>query len=371
MQQTIMNEESPKSQRHLTTEDELKDDNDGGRSDDDFREWIHEEMTAMSPQVQELYPELFSKCADAVTNWRKRFHGNIPLWRRLFKHDRVLKEVIESVPVIDAVEDWMKRRNSDGLEKITIIDLCSGKGYLSMLLSEILPPHCVEKCLLIDKAWPLCHSIPQSHHMSWEHIYGNIQDDNGPHYFNTWPIPLVTCKKNLKQSRELKELQHRFSNPSTGQSQGPVLILAVHLCGTLSIQAVKLFQNLPTAQMLLLKPCCLPDIWHAKNTPVFQVGNYCFPTKDVCARGKWTTDKNNRWEGPPRWHLHGKFDKWCHYLHEAMSYENQTGLPVETDADEKIGRDTVYILETRRFEVPLQTKGGFQNSFLVAERRER
>ncbi len=346
---------------HPTSETEPEED-DAGRSDEDFREWIHQEITTISPQVQALYPELFVKCADAVTHWRKRYHGNSPLWRRLFKQDRVLKEVIESVPVIDAVQDWM-RRHSDLKEKITIIDLCSGKGYLSMLLSEILPADRVDKCLLIDKAWPLCHSTPQAHHMSWEHIYGDIQNESGPHYFGTWPIPLVTCKKNLKQSRELKDLQNRFSKPTNEESQGPVLILAVHLCGTLSIQAIKLFQILPTAQMLLLKPCCLPDIWHAKNTPFFQVGDYCFPTKDVCARGKWTTQKKNRWEGPPRWHLHGKFDKWCHYLHEAMAYENQ--IENETTIDD---RKDPAMIETRRFEVPLQTKGGFQNAFLFAER---
>lgn len=342
-------------------------------TEDEFREWILEEMTNMAPQVREMYPETILECADAVTRWRRRFRGNPALWRRLFKHERVLKEVIESVPVVKAVQDWIERHSSEQESatsgKVTIIDLCSGKGYLSMLLSEILPPDRVEKCLLIDKAWPMCHSTPHAHHMSWEHIYGDMNIDVGPRYFNTWPIPLVTCKKNLKQSKELDYLRQRFSPSSSkdGETQDVpiVLILAVHLCGTLSIQAVKLFQMIPSAQMLLLKPCCLPDIWHAKNAPYFYVGDYCFPTNDVCARGKWTADKKkNKWEGPPRWHLQSKFDKWCHYLHEAMAYQSQHSTDA-TDDQQSSGQP---LISTKYFEVPVQTKGGFQNVFLYAER---
>ena len=346
-------------------------------SEEEFHEWILEEMSKMAPQVRELYPETFLECAQAVTNWRRRFRGNPTLWRRLFKHERVLKEVIESIPVVKAVQDWIQRHYSSEQqqqtlpsEKVTIIDLCSGKGFLSMLLSEILPVDRVDKCLLIDKAWPMCHSIPLAHHMSWEHIYGDINSEDGPRYFNTWPIPLVTCKKNLKQSKEIEHLRQRFSQSQSSTEDGQtqdlpvVLILAVHLCGILSIQAVKLFQMLPSAQMLLLKPCCLPDIWHAKNAPFFHVGEYCFPTKDVCSRGKWTAHKKNKWEGPPRWHLQSKFEKWCHHLHEAMSYPNQS-TTTSAENDQSSGQP---LITTKYFEVPVQTKGGFQNVFLYAER---
>lgn len=330
-------------------------------------------MQSRAPQLYEIYPDLFKESAIAVKKWRKRYRGNAPLWNRLFKQDRVIKEIVEAIPVIHTVQDWMSRNESlwnnedtAGDKKMTIIDLCSGKGYLSMLLSEILPPERVGKCLLMDKAWPLCHSKPKPHHMSWEHIYGDLEDENGPRYFDAWPISLVTSKQNLKQSREIRQLSNRFSD-----HKGPILILAVHLCGTLSIQAIKLFQAIPAAQMLLLKPCCLPDIWHARNHDVFQIGDYCFPTKDVCASGKWTTNKaKGRWNGPPRWHLRSKFEKWCTYLHEAMG-QDFDGDVAETKTEEcnetRTGPQNSNI-RTRIFEVPLQTKGGYQNSFLTAER---
>ena len=304
------------------------------QTDQEFEGWVLHEMTALAPQVRELYPTVFLQVAEAVRKWRQRYHGNSSLWNRLFKPQRVLKEVVESVPVIQVVQEWMEKQNDTtaGAHPITILDLCSGKGYLSMLLSEILPKDRVEKCILLDKAWPLCHSQPKPHHMSWDHIY----TDN---YFNTWPIPLHTSKQDLKQSRTIQQLAKRLEEKT-------VLILAVHLCGILSLQAIHLFQALSDAPLLLLKPCCLPDLSHTKRQDNFQVGNYSFPTAEVCAAGKFVGSQNNRvWKGPPRWHLEGKFHKWCHHL--------QFCMPAAT---------------AHSLEVPVQTKGGYQNIYLIARR---
>ena len=47
---------------------------------------------------------------------------------------------------------------------------------------------------------------------------------------------------------------------------GPVLILGVHLCGTLSLRAVDLFNQHPQARLLILKPCCLPGMVQSRVT---------------------------------------------------------------------------------------------------------
>ena len=295
------------------------------------------------------YGPVMKRAAICITKWRQRYRGNAPLWNRVFKKDRVIKEVIESLLIIKAVEEWFANYHSgdddddkqQSTEKVTILDLCSGKGYLSMLLSEYLTElnhqDKVEKFVLIDKQWPLCHSKPKAHHISWEHIYGDtdLSVPNAIDYYGTWPIPLVTSKQDLKQSSTLRKLQERYSTPTSnsskndvtkptmtttteattkgggggGSSAPPILILAVHLCGTLSIQAVKLFHQLDNAKLLLLKPCCLPGIWHIKNTVQFRLGQYTFPAKDVCASGKWlsriaTSERTgnkagSRWKGPP------------------------------------------------------------------------
>jgi hypothetical protein len=62
--------------------------------------------------------------------------------------------------------------------------------------------------------------------------------------------------------------------------------------------------------------------------------------------------------------LQSKFDKWCHYLHEAMAYQSQNS----TDATEDQQSSGQPLITTKYFEVPVQTKGGFQNVFLYAER---
>lgn len=334
-------------------------------SDEEFQTWFHQQLVQEAgPILRETYgDELLLELAHCVTKWRQRYRMGLAtsdvdgivdsaLWKRLFKRDRVVKEIVESIPIIHAIDKYVRSLPSSEsgaeVQKITILDLCSGKGYLSMILSEYLPADKVEKLVLIDKAWPMCHAEPQSHHMNWDHIYGNytvaITEDglDTQSYFTTWPIPLHTSKQNLKKSSDMRRLEQRLGKG------GPCFVLGVHLCGTLSIQAVQMFYSIPTIQGLILKPCCLPGMSYEKEQTHFQAGKYAFPTKEVCAPGYW---KNKEWEGPPRWHLQGKFDAWCRHLHEGMKY-------VSSDVG----------VVTKLVQAPVQTSGGFQNTFLFAQK---
>lgn len=318
-----------------------------GWTNAEFEAWILQELIDKAPELYDNYTAVFHQSAHCITNWRQRYRGNNALWKRIFKRDRVVKEIIEAVPIIDVVDRWVhekqqqhqQQQNENGIisYNVTIIDLCSGKGYLSMLLSEYLPSGSVQKFVLVDKAWPMCFSEPQPHHMNWDHIYANFTEDSS--YFTTWPIPLHTSKQNIKIASVLRNMEKRFSND-------PVLVLGVHLCGTLSIQAIKLFHQLPQSKLLILKPCCLPGMLNTQQQDYFQVGRYRFPTKDVCAPGKF---HGNEWDGPPRWQLQGKFDKWCMYLHEAV-------------------QEPEDVKSSRISEIRVQTKGGYQNTFLFAEK---
>jgi hypothetical protein len=309
-----------------------------GWTDAEFEAWILQELIGEAPELYENYTEVFHRSATCIKNWRERYRGNSLLWKRLFKRDRVVKEVIEAIPIVDAVDRWVCDLQKEGgvNQNITIIDLCSGKGYLSMILSEYLPSESVQKCVLVDKAWPMCFAEPQPHHMNWDHIYSNYTD--GGSYFTTWPIPLHTSKQNLKIASSLRNMEKRLS-------KDPVLVLGVHLCGTLSIQAIKLFHQLPQSKLMILKPCCLPGMQHTQQEN-FEVGRYHFPTKDVCAPGKFVS---KAWKGQPRWQLEGKFDKWCMHLHEALKEHDD-------------------VKSSKMSEIRVQTKGGFQNTFLFAEK---
>ena len=144
---------------------------------------------------------------------------------------------------------------------------------------------------------------------------------------------------------------------------------------------------LPKAKALFLKPCCLPGIFYQKRQEFFEVGNYQFPTKDVCASGKWKSSKKvkGRWKGPPRWHLEGKFHKWCYHLEQGIQSTPSDSKTASNDKEEALENDdnkTAIVKEekedgneaiartmkTQLIKIPVQTKGGYQNSFLFAEK---
>ena len=336
-----------------------------GLTDDAFEAWIGETLTQENPWMANMYPDIFAAAPRCITQWRRRFRGNPALWKRIFKRDRVVKEFLEAAPILQAVVQMVDAttlsndQDDPDAGKFTIVDLASGKGYLSMILSELLPPEKLTKIVLIDKAWPMCGSMPQPHHMNWDHIYGNhttAQDDdtatngNVPiletggsvsgTYFATWPIPLHTSKQDLKQKCNLRQLKKRLFDTAPG----PVIVLAIHLCGLLSLRAVDLFNDNPdTIQFLALKPCCLPTIIHAKRDEIFSFSNgHSFDSKLVCSSGSWSSKE---WHGPPRWHLEPKFNAWADNLY--------------------LGIATKQKVQAR---VKLQQDGGYQNVILFAER---
>jgi hypothetical protein len=159
-------------------------------TDIEFKAWLTTELQDAAPPGHRhttTYKATYDNAIIAIVKWRQRYHGNPAVWKRIFKKDRVFKELIESVPVLHSVQTFVnnhtntnttnnndnnnKNNNGDEDNKITILDLCSGKGYLSMFLSEILPSEKVSKIILIDKAWPLCNGEVLPHHMNWEHIW--------------------------------------------------------------------------------------------------------------------------------------------------------------------------------------------------------
>lgn len=122
-----------------------------GLSDEEFHSWLFSEIENVPGR--ETYSEVYENSLNAIVNWRKRYRGNPKLWKRIFNRDRVIKELIESAPIIQSVKRVIESNESE--EKFTIMDLCCGKGYLSMFLSEILPKEKVNRFILVDKAWAI------------------------------------------------------------------------------------------------------------------------------------------------------------------------------------------------------------------------
>ncbi len=319
-----------------------------GLSDDEFEALMYRELH--QHPLSEQYPDVFGLAPKCLVKWRQRYRGNRSLWKRLFHKERVLKEFIEAAPIIDAVRHFVDHAEvTSPEEKFTVVDLASGKGFLSMFLSEILPPSKIRRFVLMDKQWPMHGSTPKPHHMSWEHIYGEVgQHDGASHaeekpqkYIDTWPIPLTTSKQDLKHGNQRRNLEETFL-----RKDGPVILLAIHLCGILSLKAVNFFNDNPeNIRFFALKPCCLPGMIHAKRHEVFSFGDHhSFDSKLVCVQGKWNKDK---WCGPKRARLSGFFDIWASNLF--------LGINDETAKKAKV-------------HIRVQQDGGYQNEFLFAER---
>ena len=319
-----------------------------GISDEDFEELMSQDL--QKDPLSKEYPDVFRKAPGCVTKWRQRYRGDPTVWKRLFHKDRVLKEFIEAAPTIDAVQRFVENAATpnDEMEKFTVIDLASGKGFLSMFLSEMLPPSKVRRFVLMDKAWPMHGTEPKPHHMSWEHIYGESKQVPNTKYIDTWPIPLTTSKQDLKHGNQRRNLEERFL-----KKDGPVIMLGIHLCGTLSLKAVGFFNDNPNIKFFCLKPCCLPGMIHAKRHEIFTLGDHSFDSKLVCVRGKWNKD---RWNGPNRSQLATIFDVWAENLYCGI-------IPKKSEDDVSNTTKKKHVF------VEVQHDGGYQNDFLFAERQ--
>ena len=362
---------------------------------DDTVTWLEHEMSTM--RIATEYPDLFLRSVEVLRKWRASFPKAV--WTRVIKSGRVAKELNECAPVVARVEKRVRAMAvpADETERVNVIDLCSGFGYLGMFLSELLDPRKVKLIVLLDKQWPMHGDAPKPHQINWDHVYGEEASETSKAWVPAWPIPLRTRKMDIKQAGQLRQMEtHVFQ-----KFPGPFLLLAVHLCGTLSVKAVEMFNAHDTAAVLCLKPCCLPEWNHTythdnwvfprrqldvsssesgsverrrvekdetaedssefskregvesgsakekeKEKPVSRLRDaHVIPTVDVCAPGKW---KNNKWIGPPRAHLRRKFELWTDHLCRA----------VDVPADEKS-------LET----IEIQEDGGHQNLFVFAERK--
>jgi hypothetical protein len=206
-----------------------------GSAADAFRQGL------LKTQVAQRFPGEAEEAACAIESWSTRMAPH--LFSRVCKGPRLLKEVQEALPMLH----WAKVHlaslpNHTG--RITLVDLCSGFGYLSMLLAEALPQDRLDKILLVDRAWPLASEPPRDHHISAHHLHADIG----------WRVPLIPVRCNINKKSERGKLDAIFSS-----APGPVFIFGVHLCGALSIRAVELFNAHPQATFFALKPCCLPN----------------------------------------------------------------------------------------------------------------
>ena len=102
----------------------------------------------MLTPVATLHPHEAAAVARIIDGWQQRMDPQV--FARVCKGKRLLKEVQEALVVVHVVKEHVAALAPDD-GAVTVVDLCSGFGYLSMLLAELLPPHRLHQVLLVDR----------------------------------------------------------------------------------------------------------------------------------------------------------------------------------------------------------------------------
>eukprot|EP00931_Biecheleriopsis_adriatica_P124547 TRINITY_DN99691_c0_g1_i1.p1 TRINITY_DN99691_c0_g1~~TRINITY_DN99691_c0_g1_i1.p1 ORF type:complete len:356 (+),score=87.56 TRINITY_DN99691_c0_g1_i1:84-1151(+) len=264
-----------------------------------FEDHVRKQLQASA--LSQDYSDLVERTVSVVCSLRARLAGEKQsIWTRLYKGGRMLKEFTEALPVVaEVLKDFGA---SAEYGQVTFIDLCSGVGYVSMLLAELLRGNSsVARFVLVDHQWPLLNAETKPHHINPEHLHCDLFD-----------AELVCRRYDLKKSTG----QHYLQEHVIQRAPGPVMLLGIHLCGLLSLKAVQIFNDNPRCTFLAVKPCCLPSMALARQKYQWTVGGHVIDAKDVCAEGKYN---KNQWKGPPKAQLRKTFCAWVANLLESTS----------------------------------------------------
>jgi hypothetical protein len=254
----------------------LEEENGGPSDEDEPRNNKRDDVALIARDLQQLpvWTRNEALCTrlveDILPVWKRDLDGTEEkgsnAWQRIRK--RFAKEMNECEPILTYVQTVVEQ-HPVAEPPVTVVDLCSGFGVCSMILAEILPPNRVSRIELLDRQWPHDPNNPTAGNISIEHLTGR-----------RWPVPMHYRKRNLKAGREVRMIHERVLEPA----EGPVIMIGIHLCRSLSVRAIQLFQGSTKIDTFCLKPCCLPGRKMVRHDPpiVWEFGNgYCFGPKDV------------------------------------------------------------------------------------------
>lgn len=231
--------------------------------------------------------------------WARCFSTSSPnTWNKIWK--QLPKELNETEPAIVYILNQVQQTQSNEDEQtlcFTIVDICSGFGLASMLLSELLHISSttnVKEIWLLDKLWPARNAPPSSQHrLSTAHISSSLRQ---------WPIPLRIRKMDIKRKREQAQL------PKYVYGNTRIIFMGIHLCKKLAVHAINMFTTCETSFSLVLKPCCLPggkqlycrNEQHEKEPISYEFENgysFCplelYQNNDECGKSEFDEHESN------------------------------------------------------------------------------
>lgn len=197
--------------------------------------------------------ELTMDVARILREWGEKWAGQ-PEWQTLLNKKSLLHEVEESIVALSFLLEWLERRenehkddaNDGPLPPVTLVDVCCGKGILSMLASYLLrhnPTIC--NIIMLDKQTDI----------NWNYIHASNEcaENDGRPIIVTWG----GCNLNeIDSILNRLDKDHMLSSDNKQQ----FALIGIHLCKLLSPSCAGLANALGPNKcpFLCLAPCCLP-----------------------------------------------------------------------------------------------------------------
>ena len=257
--------------------------------------------------------DLTQQAVGILRQWGGKWAGEREM-QTLLNKPELLHEIEESIVALAPFCDWLDSfaTTQEGMEPVTLVDVCAGKGILSMMASYVLQgdPR-VKQIVMLDKA-----------DMNWKHI---VAANDGAEREDRPPI-ITWSQCNL---HEIDEVVDRLNNVGT-----PLALVGLHLCKTLGPTFLGISNRLGAvcAPYICVAPCCLPS-------QVSRMGKDDKPrTIDVLV---WETEENRHERGEAKARREAAMKRVCEcFLCKSTSHRvNDCNLlPADVDMQMDIFR---------------------------------
>lgn len=145
------------------------------------------------------------------------------------RHSKLKKEITEAHAALAHVRRALRGHGDlgDAGERLLFVELCSGRGFLSLVLGDAFPRARI-RMIDNDTRMDVSHVKAFSSANTSFHALDLLSDE---------------CEAFIRE---------------TAESGDVVVMVGVHLCGILSHRAIEIYERIPKVTALVVAPCCLP-----------------------------------------------------------------------------------------------------------------
>mmetsp|Transcript_58952 Transcript_58952/g.172570 ORF Transcript_58952/g.172570 Transcript_58952/m.172570 type:complete len:377 (+) Transcript_58952:32-1162(+) len=170
----------------------------------------------------------------ATAHWLPDLLGRSECLSLLNMRGRSLrKEISESFGALHACHRALAKLGIDTEERVTVVDLCCGKGLGSLILALSMPN---AQVLAVDT----------NPNMELAHFRRQPN-------LSFLALDITSGDAGSRLAAAVADRVSRTDHPEAA----PLLVVGVHLCGSLSVHAIQLFNDSLGSAALVLVPCCL------------------------------------------------------------------------------------------------------------------